>query len=434
MIDFPNGWLTIGTQVMLLISSVVMHFLLTRKNPAGPNTIFYAFTSTVVGMVFSAATFFTLTGSFPWQLLAIGFPLALVGFGAVAAIFLAAGLLNQGRANDVYVLQGFFLRKRNIGMTVGLVYLMLLIQFALVYFAFQKSTSTDISTTDGLFDVGLWILSVPTAIVFVLTNVVRGIQLLSRETSRQVRIHALAFSFSHFAVSAWTVGYPWYAFRQQEIADQPILLLMGMAVVIGLFLMFVIIPYYVGRTRFDVKKAHDLGILKTECARLEIATNGTISPEYSRELMGKSFRNLQQLINVNVEDRPVLAEFHERFNKLIEEVGQPEQQLIENGDMADIGPAPQEDSSAAEQADHRLFVFIRANRLVTVRRDKGTLRGVAFETSLECDRWLSQRDGRTALLALLGFAGSAVIPFAARLFETEAKSFTDGILSFIGMR
>lgn len=432
--DFPNGWLTIGVQVMLLIASTILQFAFTRNGPAGQNTIGYSLAFTLASMIVSAATFFALTGSFPWQLLAIGIPLALTGHCVVWLIFLAAGLQSPNRARDVFVLQSVFFRQRNVAAVLTIVYLSLILQFSLVFVAFQRAEASDVATADGLFEVGLWALSIPTAAVFLVGNLMRGLSLLSRETPRQARVHALAFAFSQFATTAWTVGYPWYAFRQEELVGQPLVILMAMVALIGLFLLFVIIPYYVGRTRFDVKKLHDLNILKTECARLEIATNGTISQKYKTELLSKSFRNLHALIKENAEGRPSLEEFHTRFSQLVEEIGKaPASPADQTRELEAEYDPPAEDTTEAEQSDPRMFVFVRANRLITSRHDLSTLRGIAFETALECDRWLAMRDGRTALLAIAGVIGTAIIPLAARLFENEIKNFTDKILTFVGI-
>jgi hypothetical protein len=94
---------------------------------------------------------------------------------------------------------------------------------------------------------------------------------------------------------------------------------------------------------------------------------------------------------------------------------------------AKLGLAPLEE---VQYLDYRLFVLAAAERLTTFRSNPATIRGAAAEISVDCDRWLHTKEGRSGILAFIGVVVSATLPIIFQHYSENFQTLIDGVTGF----
>jgi hypothetical protein len=465
--SFPSLWLAIGG---MLVSGLLMGWLSqaaakSAANGTGNRHPLPALLVNVLAFLSSAWLFFAVTGNFPWALVIGGVVMTLFGGVIVFMIYAAAGLLHPFRDRDIATLTRAFLKPVQQGLSVLPVALaMFVLPIVMIYLAFEKAHQVDLQSDEGLFEIGLLLLSIQTGFWFILTNFINGFILLSKETSRQQRIQTFAQSFRNYLVSGWTVAYPFYAFRFDQLSNQPLFVWAGVGLYLLTFLTFVLIPYLVGRTRYQAHKNKILAKVSDECRRVSIATDMGVAESYRQKAMGRAFRNIRNILGDMGKDRPFFKYMTPHATSLfshsdsellassapssmqttaakLEIIDQPRQQVPSTYQ----DPAAAEEQAAAPGAalglppleevqylDYRLFVLAAAERLTTFRGDAATIRGAAAEIAVDCDRWLQTKEGRSGVLAFMGVAVSAILPVVFQYYSDNLQTLIDGIPIFAG--
>ncbi|HEY7798922.1 MAG TPA: hypothetical protein VIA80_09175 [Hyphomonadaceae bacterium] len=466
--SFPSLWLAVGGMLVsgLLTGWLTQAAATSAAKGTGNRHPLPGLLVNVLAFASSAWLFFAVTGNFPWPLVIGGVAMTLFGGVIVFMIYAAAGLLHPFRDRDINTLMRAFLKPVQQGLSVLPVALaVLVLPIVMIYLAFEKAHQVDLQSSEGLFEIGLLLLSIQTGFWFVLTNCINGFVLLSKETSRQQRIQTFAQSFRTYLISGWTAVYPFYAFRFDELGSQPLFVWAGAGLYLVTFLTFVLIPYLVGRTRYHAHKNKILAKVSDECRRVSIATDMGVADSYRQKAMGRAFRNIRNILQDMGKDRPFFKYMtphaaslfsssdsellsapahtpaHTASASRLDIIDQPREQV----------PAPYQDPAAEpEQAaapgaalglppleevqylDYRLFVLAAAERLTTFRNDAATIRGAAAEIAVDCDRWLQTKEGRSGVLAFMGVVVSAILPIVFQYYGDTLQTLINGLPLFAG--
>ncbi|MDP3738319.1 MAG: hypothetical protein Q8R02_13070, partial [Hyphomonadaceae bacterium] len=395
-----------------------------------------------------------------WPLVAGAIVMLLFGGVIVFMIYAAAGLLHPFRDRDIGTLTRAFMKPVQQGLSaIPVLLAAVALPIVMIYLAFQKAHQVDLQSNEGLFEIGLLLMTVQTGCWFVFNNFLYGIMLLSKETSRQQRVQIFAWSLRTYLVSGWTAAYPFYAFRFDELSRQPIYILAGAGIYLTTFLIFVLVPYLIGRTRYQAHKNKILQKVSDECRRVNIATDMGVADDYRQKAIGRVFRNMQIILDDMGKDRPFFKMMTPRATSLFSNPGadllrvqaETAPSAANNLQVIDASgrvPAayeqpPEEDQRPAPGAalglppleevqylDYRLFVLAAAERLTTFRNSPATIRGAAAEIAVDCDRWLQTKEGRSGLLAFIGVVVSAVLPVVFQYYSESIQSLIGGIPVF----
>jgi hypothetical protein len=398
--------------------------------------------------------FFALTGNFPWSLIVGGVIMTIVGGVIVFLIYGAAGLLHPYRDRDNVTLARAFLKPVQQGIAAIPVLLAIYVTpFVILFLAFQKAHQVNLGTTEGLFEIGLLQLTIMT-----------GLILLSKETSRQQRIQVLAQSFRNYLIGAWVAGYPFYAFRFDELSNQRLFVIVGAGLYMLAFLTFVLVPYLIGRTRYQAHKNKVLQKVSDECRRMSIATDIGVADSYRQKTMDRVFSNIRIILDGMGKDRPYFKYMTPHAAALFssgpsgslaaspapaQAPAPPDVSVIDQGGTAlpvvqtehhrrvpqDAQPSVVQPSPLEEvqYLDYRLFVLAAAERLTTYRDHPATARGVAAEIAVDCDRWLQTKEGRSGILAFVGVVISALLPIIFQYYSDNLRAIIEGINIFSGL-
>lgn len=451
---FPSLWLAIGGILatgMLLSGLQALARRMAAKRATNISPI-PALLGGILSFLASAWMFFSLTGNFPWSLLVGGVIMTVIGGVIVFLIYGAAGLLHPYRDRDNVTLARAFLKPLQQGIAAIPVLLAIYVTpFVILYLAFQKANDVDLGTREGLFEIGLLQLTIMTGVTFALTNLINGLILLSKETSRQQRIQVLAQSFRNYLISAWVAGYPFYAFRFDELSNQRLFVVVGAALYLLAFLTFVLVPYLIGRTRYQAHKNKVLQKVSDECRRMSIATDLGVADSYRQKAMDRVFGNIRIILDGMGKDRPYFKYMTPHAAALFssgpsgslaapEAPASSDVSVIDQGGTAlpvvqhehqqqapAPGPNPLEE---VQYLDYRLFVLAAAERLTTYRDHPATVRGVAAEIAVDCDRWLQTKEGRSGALAFMGVVISALLPIVFQYYGDGLRTIFERVNVF----
>jgi hypothetical protein len=463
--SFPSLWLAAGGMLVFILLSGWLSQI-TAKGAAANNSNRHPLPAMLVNILSflnSAWLFFSATGHFPWPLLVGGIVMTLFGSVIVFMIYGAAGLLHPFRDRDINTLMRAFLKPVQQGLSALLLIVLpaLVLPLVMLFLAFQKAHQVDLHSNQGLFEVGLLLMSIQTGFWFLLTNFMNGFSMLSKETSRQQRTQSFATSFRTYLIAGWTVVYPFYAFRFEQVREQPLFVWAGAALYLVMFLTFVLIPYLVGRTRYEAHKDKILQKVSDECRRVNIATDPGVADSYRQKAMGRVFGNIRNILDDMGKDRPFFKYMTPHATSLFSNpdmdalassapppasgpgnlavIDQPSDQVpaayqepaadethIETPG-AKLGLAPLEE---VQYLDYRLFVLAAAERLTTFRSNPATIRGAAAEIAVDCDRWLHTKEGRSGILAFIGVVVSATLPIIFQHYSENFQTLIDGVAGF----
>lgn len=465
---FPSLWLTILAAIAPSIVGFIVGFASAYRNAreGGQNRLLQfsrlmsSDTNNMLQMALAPPLLlYALIGEFP--VVYIGVAAALYVITGIFGFFItrAAGLDRETRLLHPTILGFVFSRRWVATFGQGLLAVLFLAPLAIVVWAFLVARGSDLSSDTARFQVALIVFAGQAFVTFVISVTLYLVHLWSANTSRQGRVVMFSQSMRVFVAGAWLIVFPFYEYRMDLVSNHGEWVAAAVFAVVVAYLLTVVLPFQIGRTRFDQRRREALTHLTDACDRVLVATDEKVSDGFRTYTMDAVDRDLKELFLQHVrgcdffryfaampyvqaqaaagegKELAVLptgatgefdmlptgsgagSEAYRQF--LIEEVVQVGGQVT---------PVPQWEWIASDhkrllpKLDYRLFLLNRIEDFLENRSDEGWLRGLAMQTKADAEKWLTRREGRSVLLASAGVVLSMLVPLAKDEFSAEARA------------
>lgn len=464
---FPSLWLTI----LAALAPFVIGFVLGAIRGAimsvrGGNERLLDFARMVssdannlLAMVLGAPLLlYALIGEFP--LVYIGVAAALYVISGVFSFFItrAAGLNNETRLLHPTILQFVFSRRWEPMFGLAVLAIAMIVPIIVTVIGFMTAQSADLSTQDGRFGVAFVVFTGQSFAWFVMSIVLYIKDLWLLKTSRQARVTTFAHSMRTFIVGAWLAVFPFYQYRMELVSNHYNWVAAAAFFIIVAYIATVVLPFQIGRARFNQRRTNALMRLTDACDRVLVATDERVSPGFKAYTMEAVDRDLKELFLEQVRGCDFFrflaavpymkAEAENSGTELAVlptgETGQFDmlptgsgagseayreflvEDVMKAGDR--VTPLPQwlwiaeDHKQLLPRLDYRLFLLNRIEDFLENRADEGWLRGLAMQTKADAEKWLARPEGRSVLLASAGVVLSMLVPLAKDEFGAEARA------------
>jgi hypothetical protein len=443
---FPSLWLIVLFAIAPFIVGGFLGSWAMRRDPLfGQRRLSESGLYSLAGFMLTPAWFFALTGSFPTTYALGGAGLYILTGVALWFALRAAGLPRNKRVVQTTCLDTALMKPPHVlgGCLLLLVILALYLAFTIV--AFGKAKAVNLGSADGLFAVALWVFTIPPAVFFALGNVMRLLNLVSAETPQQTRVQSFATALRDYVLSAWSIGYPFIAFHRNTLAANPRWIVLGVVAYAVAYLVFVVLPYGVGRTRFIERSKEVLEKLDDAASRIIIATEREVSDAYQVHILERARRDLQELIVDVVKERPFFRYYLDTVSRQMAAFSQgltstetPLALPAPNAPPAEHPETPgrwdkiiSDHGPQMPEWDYRMYLIAQVQEILEHPGDKGWLRGAGLATRIAVARWLNRNYARSVVLGSLGVAASALFALGLQAFQGElmaaAQSLADTI-------
>ncbi|HVY84308.1 MAG TPA: hypothetical protein VG943_04185 [Caulobacterales bacterium] len=472
MHHFPSFWLIIAAGLgPLFVYGLVLGII---KRPAfnAAQTIRTSDSDAVnlLSILATPGIFWALTGSFPTTYFIVAAALYVLTGAIIYLVYRAAGLPREKRVAEMGSLTAVFFRPTTavVGCLTMIVipagFIWMLVQ------AYHKAKTVELTSASGLFEVAVLLFGWQALVTMGLSVAVGAITLSSSHTPKQQRFTVLCATFRSTVLACWTLGYPFYAFRQSYALAHLDWALWGLGVCGAIYLLAVAIPFQLGWGAFNRKQRQRLTLLQENVDTIrQVLADPVMPPDFKQLAVRKQVEPLRDVYKQIVQrysffgflaqvsrlshdpevqqeagnslPTPALGQLDMAaspgapcaadYDAMVEQMARKPNQFSPASDWERIAV---EERSKLPTLDYRLFLLNALEDVFENLTDPGRLSFVALQIRNEIKAWQDQPKGRSLVLTAAGSLVSFLIPVVKSAAESAFKPQIDAIFNTIAIQ